>query len=394
MRQKILFISDHGDPLIPLGSKQAGGQNNYVRHLALELDRLGYSIDIVTHWSNEEKQAVETLGKHSKVYRFAGGKKGFVDKAEMFDLLPQFYNEMITTLNINHYDVVHTHYWLSGVLASQLQKEYSFHWIHTNHSLAIAKEQGTGFVDKKRKLYEKLIIQQADTILATTENEKEQIEQFTNKVQDISVVPIGVAPIYFTSPENEQSVNFPYYFYAGRLEESKGIYDLLKAFHYMLKKKLVKENVKLLIAGGCSETVDLEKQRPKNKKLQKAIKGMEDRVLFLGPKNEQQLKKLYTNAIATVMPSHYESFGIVAAEAQACGCPVIATRVGGLKDVVKPGITGFHFPKSNIERLSEQMAYVFNNSSKVYKMRQAAKDFAKKEYNWHIISRKVKELYN
>ena len=393
MKQKILFISDHGDPLIPLGSKQAGGQNNYVKHLALQLDAQGYSVDVVTHWCDEQKPAVEQLGENSKVYRFAAGQKGFVDKQQMFSILPRFYKEMTTILNINQYDVVHTHYWLSGVLALKLQKEYSFHWIHTNHSLAIAKEKGTGLVDQKRKYYEKLIMENANTILATTQNEKEQIENFAQKVNDISVVPVGVAPIYLKDSGENQQFSFPYYFYAGRLETSKGIFDLLKAFKYMVKKHSVPNNVKLLIAGGCSDTVNLETLTPNDSKLIEAIKGMEDRVLFLGPKNEDQLKKLYSGALVTIMPSHYESFGMVAAEAQACGCPVIATHVGGLKDVVKSGITGFLIPKSNVQKLSESMFYCLKNSSQLKKMRYKAKEYAKKEFNWKLISHKVKELY-
>lgn len=393
MKQKILFISDHGDPLIPLGSKQAGGQNNYVKHLALQLDALGYSVDIVTHWSNEQKPAIEQLGTHSKVYRFAGGHQGFVDKQQMFALLPQLYEEMTETLDINSYDVVHTHYWLSGVLAFHLQQEYSFYWLHTNHSLAIAKEQGTGHVEQKRKYFEKQILQQADIILATTPNEKEQIDVFTNEVSDVFVVPVGVSPVYLSTTEEVNRLSFPYYFYAGRLEESKGIFDLLKAFRHMLETRNLPSNVKLLIAGGCPKSVDLQKHRPKNAKLKEAIKGMEDRVLFLGPKNEQQLKILYTGALVTIMPSHYESFGMVAAEAQACGCPVIATHVGGLKNVVQSGVTGIHIPKANVQKLSDSMVYFLKSSPQLLKMRNEAKKYAKKEFNWKSISRKVMELY-
>lgn len=391
--RKILFISDHGDPLIPLGSKQAGGQNNYVKHLALQLDGLGYSVDIVTHWSDEQKPAVEQLGEHSKVYRFAGGHKGFVDKRKMFTLLPRLYEEMTETLDISSYDVIHTHYWLSGVLAYNLQKEYSFFWCHTNHSLAIAKEQGTGFIENKRKHFEKLIMEQADVVIATTPNEKQQIEVFTKKKSTVSVVPVGVSPVYLASTEEEEQFAFPYYFYAGRLETSKGIFDLLKGFRHMLETEEVPQNVKLLIAGGCGDTVDVKNYRPKSEPLKEAIKGMEDRVLFLGPKNEKQLKNLYGGALATIMPSHYESFGMVAAEAQACGCPVIATHVGGLKNVVKSGVTGLHIPKANVQKISDSMAYFLKSSPKLLKMRRDAKQYALKEFNWSLISRKVKELY-
>lgn len=394
LKKKLLFISDHGDPLIPLGSKQAGGQNNYVKNLVLELDRQGYQIDVVTHWSDASRPMTEKIGTIGTVHRFTGGQKGFVDKNELFNLLPTIYQQMEERLNLAEYDVVHTHYWLSGLLALKLKQSYTFHWVHTNHSLAIAKEQGTGLVDERRKSFEKLILTNADSILATTKNEKHQIEELLQAKKDIYVVPIGVASIYLTETKQNNKLNYPYYFYAGRLEESKGIFDLAHAFRDMLNKNLVPSNVKLVIAGGSEDTVDLSTQQPKDKKLKRAIKGIEDRIKFLGPKKEKELQSLYANAIVTIMPSHYESFGMVAAEAQACGCPVIATRVGGLKDVVKSGITGFHFPKENVKQLSEQMAYFLDTSPQVVKMRKAAKKFAVKEYNWSIISRKLKGLYN
>lgn len=393
MKQKILFISDHGDPLMPLGSKQAGGQNNYVKHLALSLDKLGYAVDVITHWCNQDAPAVEALGDHGKVYRFNAGRPGFVEKNEMFGILPAFYAEIKEKIDLESYDVIHTHYWLSGVLGLMIQKEYGVYWVHTNHSLAIAKEQGTGKIDPKRKHYEERIMQHADVVLATTPTEKELIAKFTKNVSDISVVPIGVSPTYLTPLLTAGTVKFPYYFYAGRLEASKGIFDLLAAFRQLLTTHDVQENIKLLIAGGCSETVDMSTLRPKDPKLLAALEGIEDRVYFLGPKKEKELKVLYGNAIATIMPSHYESFGMVAAEAQACGCPVIASEVGGLKDVVKPGVTGLHIPKAHANKLSEGMAYFLTKRGQLANMRRQAKEHAKNEFNWAKIAAKVNKLY-
>lgn len=394
LKKTILFISDHGDPLIPLGSKQAGGQNNYVKQLALHLDAFGYRVDVVTHWSDDTLPAVENFGTNSRVYRFAAGHKGFVDKQQMYTLLPALYDEMVDQLNIEDYDVVHTHYWLSGVLALRLQQHYTFHWLHTNHSLAIAKEEGTGLVDDKRKYFEQLIMERANIVLATTENEREQIEQFTKNITHISVVPIGVSPVYFNDSAEAETFHFPYYFFVGRLEQSKGIFDLLQAFRHMLKTNRLPQHIKLVIAGGCENTVDLTTHTPRHKKLQKAIKGIEHRILFIGPKNEQQLQHLYRNALVTIMPSHYESFGMVAAEAQACGCPVIATKVGGLQNVVKAGITGLHTPKENIQKLSDAMLFMLKHPQQLRMMRHAARRFAKSQFNWRHISKQIKELYN
>ncbi|OCS86788.1 glycosyltransferase [Caryophanon tenue] len=390
MTRKILFISDHGDPLIPLGSSQAGGQNNYVKHLALSLDALGFEVHVATHWSNEAAQEIEHFGERSIVYRFTGGEKGFVPKDEMFELLPTFYRQMCATLAIEEYEVVHTHYWLSGVLALMLQQQHSIYWVHTNHSLAIAKAKGTGERNIQREHFEKTIMEKADVVLATTPNEKELITQFTKGKSDVSVVPIGVAPTFLTPSSSTMSLPSSYYLYVGRLEESKGIYDLFEAFRELTAED---DEIQLLIAGGCEKTVNLTTYQPITKKLQRAIRGIEHRVVFLGPQNEQQLKELYSAALATVMPSHYESFGMVAAEAQACGCPVIATSVGGLQDIVQKGRTGLHTPKESAKKLAARMRQLLANRHYVAFMGRQARNFAQREFNWKRIAKQVQQLY-
>lgn len=110
--KRILFISDHGDPLAELGGEQAGGQNNYVKRLATSLSRRKLQIDVVTHWSDETAPQIETFGKFKscRVIRVAAGRKGFVPKAEIADLLDNFYSEMKNLLNLKEYDVIHSHY--------------------------------------------------------------------------------------------------------------------------------------------------------------------------------------------------------------------------------------------------------------------------------------------
>src|SRR4051794_21161622 len=123
MLKKVLFISDHGDPLEKLGGKQAGGQNNYVRQLALALDKVGVKVDVVTHWCNPFSPQIEKFGKACRVIRIAAGHKNFVSKNEMYDLLPKFYSELKEKLQLTSYDVVHTHYYLSGLLGIKLKED-------------------------------------------------------------------------------------------------------------------------------------------------------------------------------------------------------------------------------------------------------------------------------
>ena len=116
MKKKVLFISDHGDPLARLGGKQSGGQNNYVKQLALALDELGLNVDVVTHWCNPNTPQIEAFGENCRVIRIAAGHKGYMNKSEMINILPAFYREMQDLIPINTYDIVHSHYWISGLI--------------------------------------------------------------------------------------------------------------------------------------------------------------------------------------------------------------------------------------------------------------------------------------
>lgn len=392
LQKKVLFISDHGDPLAPLGSKQAGGQNNYVRQLALSLEDMGYAVDVVTHWCLENAPQIEQFGKNSRVIRLAAGKKGYVDKNELFNLLPSFYKEMKNTIDISEYELLHTHYWLSGVLGLQVKKEFGLPWFHTNHSLGIAKQLGTGVKDNRRLYYEDKILSEVDQIIATTPNEKQLIVETVKSPATIHIVPIGVSDTYHSLYKRPFEFG-NYFLFVGRLEESKGIFVLIQSFRELVEKKQIPKNIKLLIAGGTAQSVNINKFYPNDPRMRQEIKGLEDRIKFLGPRNEEELADLFKNAVATVVPSYYESFGMVAAEAQACGCPVIASEVGGLKDIVIPGKTGLHVTKGNIAKLTESMYHLLSKPQFVRELKNNARKFAQKEFKWQQIAKKINHLY-
>lgn len=390
--KKILFISEHGDPLAPLGSRQAGGQNNYVKQLALELDSLGYAVDIATHWCNTSAPQIEKIGQHSYVHRFDAGVHGYVDKNDMRSLMGTFYKEIVEALPISSYAIIHTHYWMSGLVGCELKKNYGIPFIHTNHSLALAKKEGSGELDRFRLACERQVLIEADTVLATTKQEKELIERCAPKSR-VEVIPIGVAPIYLTKSIDVSHVNTNYYFYAGRLVKTKGIFELIAAFKEVITKPDVPKDVLLIVAGGTKASINPKTQLPRNRKILKALQGIEDRVLFIGPQNAKQLKVLYANAIATIMPSYYESFGMVAAEAQATGCPVIATNVGGLQEVVVDNRTGIHVPKASPKALASAMRELLVKKTMRLMMKKQAKKRAMTTFNWKEIVTDITALY-
>ncbi|MGI2328874.1 glycosyltransferase [Planococcus sp. YIM B11945] len=398
MRKRVLFVSDHGDPLAKLGGKQAGGQNNYVKQLALALEKRGWQIDVVTHWCDETAPRVETFGKSCRVYRIKAGYKGFVSKNEMYSMLPAFYEELKQTLPLASYDLVHTHYWLSGLIGKKLKEEFGLPVIYTSHSLGWAKEKATGIRDERRMKAEEIILKTADQVLATTKSEKQLIQQHVDSPSPIKVIPIGVDQAFKVQGNRKHlrkrlGYAHPLFVFAGRLEETKGIYTLLKAFQLLVAKGDSSYNPRLVIAGGDAEAIDSVARLPLDEKLCYALEGIEDKVEFLGPKSQEELATLFNAATATVVPSFYESFGMVAAEAQACGSPVIASDVGGLKNVVRDGITGLLVETKNEIDLAIAMEVLAANNLLAERLSRQAIDVANQEFQWSSISAKIDAMY-
>lgn len=389
--KRILFISDHGDPLEPLGSEQAGGQNNYVRQLALALDQLGHEVDVVTHWNSLYTPHIEEFGDSCRVIRLAAGKQKFVPKDQLYQIMPDFYEELQDSLSLDSYDVVHTHYWLSGMIGSYIQKDWGIPWVHTNHSLGIAKKKATGNSEALRLLMEKMILSNADQVVVTTQNEKKLVENFVDKPSPMKIISIGVDEA-FEPKKQKGSSKAPYFAFAGRLQSTKGIHTLLHAFNILAGVQDLPVEPKLIIAGG-SESCVLPNKLPRSKKLRKAIAGLEDRVKFVGPQSQEQLAVLFSNAVATIVPSHYESFGMVAAEAQACGSPVIASKVGGLQDVVKHRMTGLLVEHKNPGQLARAMAHLLKKPHLASALGDRAAAYAQQEFNWSVLAYKMDSLY-
>lgn len=398
MSKKALFVSDHGDPLAKLGGKQAGGQNNYVKQLALALEDKGWQVDVATHWCDSSAPQIEEFGNSCRVIRLEAGHRGFVSKDEMYSMLPAFYEELKSMVDIDSYDIAHTHYWLSGLIGKKLKKDFGLPYVHTAHSLGWAKEKATGVHDQRRINAEKAILKNADQVLATTNNEKQLIKRFVDSPSPIKVIPIGVDQAFKVRGNRAHlrkkfGYSNPLFVFAGRLEVTKGIFTLLKAFQLLVEKNDSSNTPHLVIAGGDAEAIDLETKMPRDKKLREAVRGIEDMVEFIGPQSQEQLALLFNSATATIVPSFYESFGMVAAEAQACGSPVIASDVGGLKNVVQNGVTGLLVETENEIDLAIAMGVLSANTLLTERLSRQAVQIARKDFDWDSISNRINSLY-
>ena len=394
MTKNILLISDHGDPLAELGGEQAGGQNNYVLQLSLALEKIGHTVDVVTHWSNPSSPQYESFSENCRGIRISAGRKRYLSKNAMYELLPAFYEEMTSLLAIGSYDLIHTHYWLSGLLGERLQREYQVPFVHTSHSLAKAKEIGTGHLDNRRFAAERFITRSAQAVIATTQYEKDLIYSFEPQCAPIRVIPCGVSDVFRPMTHRHNTESAPTTFvYAGRLVEEKGIFTLLSAFSDFLDRHQDPQAAELIIAGGEKSDIDYAKQLPRDRKLKKYTQHIKDAVKFIGPQSPAALAKLFNNATATIVPSYYESFGMVAAESLASGTPVIASRTGGLQYVVEHGATGLLAEPRNSQHLASMMGLIHGSQRFTEALGENGSRVADELYRWDVIVEHIDELY-
>ena len=405
----IAIISYHTCPLATLGGKDTGGMNVYVRDLTRYLGKFGVHADVFTRSQDEHvPHVLHDLGCGNRVVHVPAGPESPLPKIELTKYIPQFI-EGINDFSISkgiRYDLIHSHYWLSGLAAGELAQSWHTPIIHMFHTLALLKNQIAKTPEEIesdiRVEGEREVIRLADKIVAATADEVDQLMNLYDAPEEkIAVIPPGVdtsrfypipadeAKEFIGIPRNERML-----LYVGRIEPLKGIDILIRAIA-QLKHADVLSNCPhyLYIIGGepDAEEGQMNREMQRLKKLCHEL-GVGDLVLFLGKQDQDTLQYYYSAAEIVIMPSHYESFGMVALEAMACGTPVIATQVGGLQHLVQNGKTGFTIPKDNVDVLEESLTQLICKEGMREEMSQNSVVYAR-SYAWDVITPRVIDLY-
>lgn len=397
MGNRVMLISVHGDPLTELGRSQAGGQNVYVREVALGLQKLGWDVTVFSRWEAGNR-SVERLGPRGRVVRLAVGKPGFIPKEKLLPLLPAFVAQMETYLarTGQRFDVIHSNYWLSGLVGLRLREHLKIPQIHTFHSLGSVKARtvSKALTMHRRLEAEKEIVHRADFLTAgTVEEKKLLLDDYGASPGAIRFVPCGVDPAIFRPGSRSEAKRILGLaerhtgLYVGRLQETKGLSTLLEAL------KLVKAKAphwaqasRFLLVGG--EAADLAK-------LKAAVyeQGLADWVQCVGAQPQERLPLYYRAADVCVVPSYYETFGLVAVEAMACATPVIASKVGGLKCTVKDGYTGYHVPPQDASALALRLVELWTDEARARRLGQQGAGWVASQFTWPEASRRLSTLY-
>ncbi|MCC6500343.1 MAG: glycosyltransferase [Anaerolineales bacterium] len=405
---RIAMLSYHTCPLATLGGKDTGGMNVYVRELTRQLGKMGIHVDVFTRSQDDHvPHVLHELGYGNRVVHIPAGPEHPVPKQELANYIPEFV-EGIKSFACDkkiQYDVIHSHYWMSGIAAASLSDLWAgAPIVHMFHTLGEMKNRIARSDEEREGAYriegERQVIRRADRIVVATLAELTQLRfLYKADASKMVVIPPGVNVSRFYPIPSDEAKEFVglkpddrMILFVGRIEPLKGVDTLLEAMSCLQMKE--SRPVHLAIIGGdpsaSPEKMNAEMARLKNLC---EVLGLDQSVVFLGVRDQDKLSYYYSAAEVVVMPSHYESFGMVALEAMACGTPVIASEVGGLAYLVRDGETGFTIPAEEPETLCEKLSWLLNDPDLHDSMSKRAVEYAQ-DYAWEKVAEQIVDLYN
>ncbi|MFN5514678.1 MAG: glycosyltransferase [Cyanobacteriota bacterium] len=400
-RQAIALISDHADPAGEIGMEEAGGQNVYVRRIGESLAELGWQVDIFTRRSAPEEPAIVEHAPHCRTIRLKAGPEQFVPRNELFAHMPEFLAafQKFQTKQAIRYPLIHSNYWLSGWVGLQLKHDQNSQLIHTYHSLGAVKYealQSRPPIAPTRLRLEAELLDRSDCIVATSPQEKEVLSQYYADQGRVEVIPCGTTPNFHSIPKLQArqtlgwSKDKKIALYVGRFDPRKGIETLVRACAQL--KNQGYSDLQLVLAGGSSlESLDGAERRRIEALVRELDLGAE--TLLAGRIPHDSLPWYYSATDVCVIPSYYEPFGMVSIEAIACGTPVIASRVGGLKFSVIPDETGLLVQPRNAEELAQAIERVLEDELWAKKLKKQASSDSHPHFSWKSSAMQLSNLY-
>ena len=362
---RIAMLSAHSCPVGRLGTRDTGGMSVYVLEMARELGKLGHHVDVYTRVHDPADRIIYELGQNARLIHLRAGGDGEMHKLALYPHLPDFVRclEDYRLDNNLRYDLVYSHYWLSGWAGKRLQKWWQVPHLVMFHTLGAVKN-AVGVGEKEpalRSRTERSVISDCSRVIAATEKEKEDLMRYYGaSAEKVSVIPCGVnmdtfRPLDKVEARARLGLNGGRtVIFVGRIEPLKGIDRLMAAVGRLqngCRPRL------LIVGGGENSRHEIERLKKLAAELQ-----LQDSIEFVGLIRHPDLPLFYSAADVCVVPSYYESFGLVALESLACGTPVVSTRVGGAESIIRHGETGYLVSDNEPGRLADNIMRVFSQS--------------------------------
>ena len=401
--RRIAVISMHTSPTASLGRSANGGLNVYVREVCNAFSDRGIATDVFTRMQSPDDPEFEALAPRSRVIYLEAGLG--LDKYSLYHEVPWFaaqIRQFAAEENLS-YDLLYSHYWLSGEVACLLRPELSTGWAHIAHTLGLVKNQtlAAGAVPEPplRIQVEGELAQQADLLIASTPDEaSELVSLYHANPARISVVEPGVDLTTFQPIDRaEARRNIGYgpgrlLLFVGRLERLKGVEVAIRARALLQGRQ---PEARLLVLGDDARNgtgSDGEESEMERLKAIASSLGVRDRVEFLGSVAHHELPYFYSAVDVCVMPSYSESFGLVALEAQACGLPVVGSAASGLRSVVRDGVSGYLLETHDAETYANRIGRLLAEPLVAEEMGRRGRELAQK-FSWTRTADRLEDLF-
>jgi D-inositol-3-phosphate glycosyltransferase len=396
--RRLAVLSLHTSPLAQPGAGDSGGMNVYVRELVSALAQAGVTSDVyVRRWADGLPDVVDVEPGFRVVHVSAGPVD--LPKEALPEVVDQFADGVLARLTTDGgahaADALHANYWLSGIAGHRLKHELDLPLVSTFHTLARVKAE-TGDLEPQRRVHaETEVIGCSDAILANCSAEAAQLERlYGADPARIEIVPPGVIHAFF-SPGPRQGARAalahldlgdgPMLLFVGRIQPLKGLDVAVRALAALEDPRAL-----LVVVGGASGR-DGRSEVERIDKLAATL-GVADRIRFTDPQPHHLLSTYYRAADVVLVPSRSESFGLVALEAAACGTPVVAAAVGGLRTLVEHGRTGFLVEGRDPQVFAAYTEQILDNPALGRELAATAARRAR-NFTWSTAAARLRRIY-
>ena len=393
----------HTSPLDQPGAGDAGGMNIYVVESAERMAAMGVSVDIFTRRHSPDLPDIVELSAGVRVRHLNIGANS-ATKEDLPALIPNISEAFSAVLENEKYDVLHSHYWISGKVAMPVAKKFGIPLAHTMHTMARVKNMNLAEGERPEPMIrvqgETQVVAAANALIANTDAEAASLVSLYEACPDnVSVVSPGVDLYTFTAGNGRkaarEAVGLPQdahiLAFVGRIQPHKGPEVLIRAVAEMLNHSPhLRSKLITVIMGGASGSGLGEVERLKDLA---SWLNISDVVRFENPVPRAQLPQWYRAADLVCVPSYSESFGLVALEAQACGTPVVATAVGGLRTAVADGISGVLVDGHDPRAWSSVLARLIQEPQRRVLLSMGAIEHAS-HFGWDATARGTLDIYD
>ncbi len=389
---RIAMISEHASPLALLGSVDAGGQNQHVSELACALAQDGHEVRVYTRRDDPALPDEVPMREAVTVEHVPAGPAQRLPKDALLPYMGAFGEYLLGRWRDGPWtpDVVHAHFWMSGLAALTARSRFPVPVVVTYHALGVVKRRYQGSADtspRQRIGYERVLGRQADAVIAQCSDELDEMVNLGVPRERIALIPSGVDAEHFTpqgptAPRGQASRILC----VGRLVERKGYADVIRALPGIPGAECV------VVGGPPPDELDDDPVARKLRTLAEAA-GVADRFLLAGGVRREEMPAWYRSADVLACPAWYEPFGLTPLEAMACGVPVVAYGVGGFTDTVVEGVTGHLVPPRDHRTLATTLRRLLREPSRRMAYATASVDRARSCYSWHRTAEQLTRLY-